>query len=158
MQLNECLKHLDWYMWLQWRRYACESGNVNLTNTEMEYLYALISYRAQGVRLTDLANLLGLTKASASVMVSKLEKQGYIQRQANPDDARASLLFPTAQALAVQTEDLAAYQQTANALTQVLNAEELAQLHTLLTKTCGQLWGMEQTCSLVDLCIEPPPE
>jgi DNA-binding MarR family transcriptional regulator len=156
MQLSECLKQIDWYMWLQWRRYASESGNVNLTNTEMEYLYALISSSPQGIRLTDLANLLGLTKASASAMVSKLEKQGYVQRQANPSDARTSHLLPTEKAFDVQKEDLNAYQQTADAVGKVLTAEELRQLHALLGKVCDALWSAETgSGTLAGLCIDP---
>lgn len=155
MQLGESLKQLDWYMWLQWRRHASASGNVNLTNTEMEYLYALSNTDPQGVRLTDLANLLGITKASASAMVSKLEKQGYIQRQPSPSDARTSLLLPTPQAIAVQQEDLAAYQQTADMLEKVLAKEELQQLQALLDKACQALWAAEpSSCALVSLCIE----
>ncbi len=145
MTLSENLKQLDWYMWLQWRRYACDSGTVNLSNTEMEYLYALISAEKQGIRLTDLAKMLGITKASASVMVSKLEKQGYIYRQSDKEDARTVRLFPTAKAFAMQQEELEAYQQTAIMLTQALSDEELNQLNLLLDKSMQALWKTDIT-------------
>lgn len=45
-----------------------------------------------GSRLTDLAAAAQVTKQSAGVMVDQLERGGYVERVADPTDARAKLV------------------------------------------------------------------
>jgi DNA-binding MarR family transcriptional regulator len=45
-----------------------------------------------GTRLTVIAERLGITKQSASQIVTDLETRGYVQRLADPTDRRASLV------------------------------------------------------------------
>jgi len=49
-----------------------------------------------GVRLTTLARASRITKQSMSALVSDLEAAGYVERIADPDDARASRVRLTA--------------------------------------------------------------
>jgi DNA-binding MarR family transcriptional regulator len=44
----------------------------------------------EGARLTSLARSSRITKQSMSALVDHLEKHGYVERVADPDDARAS--------------------------------------------------------------------
>ncbi len=46
----------------------------------------------RGSRLTQLAEAAQVTKPTASYLVDQLEKDGYVQRVAHPDDARARLI------------------------------------------------------------------
>lgn len=46
----------------------------------------------QGIRLTDLANKAGMTKQAMSELVIDLERLGYLQRTADPQDGRAKLI------------------------------------------------------------------
>jgi DNA-binding MarR family transcriptional regulator len=46
----------------------------------------------EGVRLTTLARMSRITKQSMSALVDHLEKHGYVERIADPEDARASLV------------------------------------------------------------------
>ncbi|GAA1415359.1 hypothetical protein AUR04nite_20740 [Glutamicibacter uratoxydans] len=48
-----------------------------------------------GSRLTDLASAAGITKQSAGYLVSQLEAAGLVQRQDDPQDARAQLITLT---------------------------------------------------------------
>ena len=50
----------------------------------------------EGARLTSLARQSRITKQSMSALVDHLEKHGYVERVADPDDARASLVRLTA--------------------------------------------------------------
>jgi DNA-binding MarR family transcriptional regulator len=50
----------------------------------------------EGARLTTLARMSRITKQSMSALVDHLEKHGYVERIADPDDARASLVRLTA--------------------------------------------------------------
>jgi DtxR family Mn-dependent transcriptional regulator len=56
-----------------------------LTKSRQDYLRAIfmLSDGNSGVRLTDIADCLGLSKASACVAISKLEENGFVVRAAN---------------------------------------------------------------------------
>jgi DNA-binding MarR family transcriptional regulator len=59
-----------------------------------------------GSRLTDLAEQASITKQSAGFLVDQLERAGYVERVADPSDARARLVRITERGL--QTLPLAA--------------------------------------------------
>jgi DNA-binding MarR family transcriptional regulator len=59
-----------------------------------------------GSRLTDLADQASITKQSAGFLVDQLERAGYVERVADPSDARARLVRITERGL--QTLPLAA--------------------------------------------------
>ena len=50
----------------------------------------------EGARLTELAERAGMTKQSMAELVDDLVAKGYLERAADPRDARARLLRPTA--------------------------------------------------------------
>jgi DNA-binding MarR family transcriptional regulator len=46
----------------------------------------------------DLADLLGISSASTTTLIDRLEKSGHIERRPHPTDRRALILMPTASA------------------------------------------------------------
>src|SRR5665811_551264 len=50
----------------------------------------------EGIRLTDLATKAQLSLAACSELVDELQGLGYLERQPDPSDRRAKLIFPTA--------------------------------------------------------------
>jgi DNA-binding MarR family transcriptional regulator len=50
----------------------------------------------EGIRLTDLAATAQLSLAACSELVDELQGLGYLERQPDPSDGRAKLIFPTA--------------------------------------------------------------
>lgn len=114
MTLTDSLKRLQWHMWHHWRQYAQHSGSMELSNSELDYLYALISAE-HGLRLTELAERMNVSKASASAsaMASKLEARGYLQRQPCAEDGRAMRLLATAKSNALKQEERDTTAQTA---------------------------------------------
>ena len=46
----------------------------------------------EGIRVTDLAERAGITKQTAGALVDELERNGYVERTADPADARARLV------------------------------------------------------------------
>ncbi|MBO9704588.1 MAG: MarR family transcriptional regulator [Arthrobacter sp.] len=87
---------------------------VNATDlAALEYL--LIESDAWGVTASVLGKQLGLSSASTTILVSRLERADYLRREPAPRDRRANLLFPTERAQSLlrsivehQTEALAA--------------------------------------------------
>lgn len=138
MTLTDSLKRLQWHMWHHWRQYAQHSGSMELSNSELDYLYALISAE-HGLRLTELAERMNVSKASASAMASKLEARGYLQRLPCAEDGRAMRLLATAKSNALEQEERDVYVHTAASLAEHLSAEEMQQLSQLLAKACQSL-------------------
>lgn len=138
MPITDSLKRLQWHMWHHWRQYAQQSGSMELSNSELDYLYALMSAE-NGLRLTELAERMSVSKASASAMASKLEARGYLQRLPCSDDGRAMRLLATAKSNALEQEERDVYVQTAASLEQNLSPEEMLQLSQLLAKACQTL-------------------
>lgn len=138
MTLTDSLKRLQWHMWHHWRQYAQHSGSMELSNSELDYLYALISAE-HGLRLTELAERMNVSKASASAMASKLEARGYLQRLPCAEDGRAMRLLATAKSNALEQEERDVYVHTAASLAEHLSAEEMQQLSHLLAKACQSL-------------------
>lgn len=62
-----------------------------LQPSEYGVLYAL-SQQPEGLRMSDLSKDVLLSQAGLSRLVGRLETRGLIQRQADPQDARASIL------------------------------------------------------------------
>ena len=57
------------------------------------YHTALISnLDVEGTRITVLADRAGITKQAMGQLVNDLEKRGYVQREQDPDDKRATLI------------------------------------------------------------------
>jgi DNA-binding MarR family transcriptional regulator len=125
-------------MWHHWRQYAQHSGSMELSNSELDYLYALISAE-HGLRLTELAERMNVSKASASAMASKLEARGYLQRLPCTEDGRAMRLLATAKSNALEQEERDVYVHTAASLAEHLSPEEMQQLSQLLAKACQSL-------------------
>lgn len=50
----------------------------------------------EGVRLTEMARAAGITPQSMATLVDDLERLGYVTRESDPSDRRASLIRPTA--------------------------------------------------------------
>lgn len=138
MPITDSLKRLQWHMWHHWRQYAQHSGSMELSNSELDYLYALMSAE-NGLRLTELAERMNVSKASASAMASKLEARGYLQRLPCNEDGRAMRLLATTKSNALEQEERDVYVQTATSLEQNLSPEEMQQLSLLLAKACQTL-------------------
>lgn len=138
VEIAESLKRLQWHMWDLWRENARHSGSMDLTNNELDYLYVLLEKKS-GLRLTELAGHMKVSKASASAMAAKLEERGYLRRIPCAEDGRAVRLqvTPAAQALEIEERDI--YSATARALSMALDEAELAQLTRLLSKACADL-------------------
>ncbi|WP_377640405.1 MarR family winged helix-turn-helix transcriptional regulator [Oryzobacter terrae] len=87
-----------------------------------------------GTRLTDLAEMAQVTKQTASFLVDQLERGGYVERVADPRDARARLvrIAPRgrqAQALAAVAEREVYAEWEAH-----LGARDMARLRTLMER------------------------
>lgn len=99
-----------------------------------ENLLTIIAQAPKGIRAKEIARQAGINQSSVSESLTKLEDDGYIKRQPDPDDKRATLIFLTelgkARASEVQDEQTALFGHLFDSLT----ADEKAELLRLLNK------------------------
>ncbi len=88
--LNELLKNLFFKILRIQEKSVSLSSNDVISRTEMHSLEVI--QQGQNVTLTLLAEKLGITKATASVCVSRLVKKGYIVKTQLEDDKRKNVL------------------------------------------------------------------
>ncbi|WP_335422923.1 MarR family transcriptional regulator [Gemmobacter denitrificans] len=111
---------------------------MELTSVEHDYL-DVVARHPEGLRLTDLAERMKVSKASASAMAAKLEARGYLERGPALEDRRASLLRATPKTIALETEENAVHARAAASLAAALSDEERRQFELLLGKACRGL-------------------
>jgi DNA-binding MarR family transcriptional regulator len=66
----------------------CKRAGVDLDRSGSALLYSLYA-EGENVRLTDLADRLGIDSPAVTRKVQQLERDGLVRRSADPDDARA---------------------------------------------------------------------
>ncbi len=114
-------------------RHALRKGvNGPLSVVEMRGLEFLIE-RPQA-RQKDLAAYWGITNASASAFISKMEKLGFLVRRPDPEDKRASILQVTPEGkMAIEQTGIRAG-EVCRPFFERLSQEELDQLDLILKK------------------------
>ncbi|NVD07458.1 MarR family transcriptional regulator [Vibrio sp. JPW-9-11-11] len=134
MKLENSLIELERFCAKAWRIHAKEDPLARLSFNEYDYLRVIEGY-PQGVRITDLAEEMKVTKPSASAMVVRLQKKGLVKRVHCGQDARAKRVVLTSKVIAEISMEQKVYQQIAAAMTAKLSDDEATQLVQLLTKS-----------------------
>jgi DNA-binding MarR family transcriptional regulator len=88
--------------------------------------------RDDGMRLTELASLAGLTKQSVGEIVDDLAKLGYLERYPDPTDKRAKLLRLTAKGKKAQSIGFGLFDQLEDEWAEAFGADRIAALRSLL--------------------------
>lgn len=134
MSLEVSLVELERFCSKAWRVYAKEDPLSSLSFNEFDYLRVIQAY-SQGLRITDLAAEMKVTKPSASNMVARLEKKGLVQRISCPEDARAKQVMLTQGAIQAMALEQVVYHEIAQAMNSNLSQQESEQLVSLLKKS-----------------------
>jgi DNA-binding MarR family transcriptional regulator len=78
----------------QWRELMSAArprwSAADLTFTQLRALSVLA--RRQPLRMSDLAEALGMTAASASALIDRMVQRGFVTRRSDPDDRRTVLV------------------------------------------------------------------
>ena len=101
-------------------------------------LLALLEAGEVGVRQKDVASEIGINPSSLSEQINRLEADRYIERTANPEDRRSTLISLTEKGKARAYEVQDERQRTANELFANLTEEEKDTLLALLDKLLGE--------------------
>jgi DNA-binding MarR family transcriptional regulator len=90
--------------------------------------------KAEGSRLSELAERAQITKQSMGYLVDYLEAHGYVERRADPSDRRASLIFLTERGWAEVRDALRIIAGIEQEWVQRLGQRRMEQLRELLTE------------------------
>ncbi len=96
-------------------------------------------WREPGLRVSQLAERLGVTTPTVSVALHKLEQGDWLRRQADPQDKRSAHLYLSEKAEKLAREIGQLRQRRLKAFMNGLDAEEQQQLLTLLDKAISNL-------------------
>lgn len=105
-----------------------------LSFNEYDYL-KVIEASEQGIRLTDLAMQMQVTKPSASNMVKRLQTKGLLTQEVSTQDARSKLIRLTEFASRCLAQDNHVYQVIAKQMLDNLTTAEGEQLAQLLANS-----------------------
>lgn len=89
-----------------------------------------------GLKLTQLAKIMGIARSGAVILVDALEELGYMQRLPAPEDRRAFSLALTDKGKADLAKITEAVKAQDEDVINTLDTEEQSQLHRLLLKLC----------------------
>ena len=89
----------------------------------------------------DLASLLGITTASATVLVDRLENAGHVQRQSHPQDRRRKLLLVTEHAQSEVFKALQPLLEMHKDIDEHYNKEERAVIQSYLRRVSQSYEG-----------------
>jgi DNA-binding MarR family transcriptional regulator len=90
--------------------------------------------KAEGSRLSELAERAQITKQSMGYLVDYLEAHGYVERRADPSDRRASLIFLTERGWAEVREALRIIAAIEQEWARRMGQRRMEQLRELLTE------------------------
>jgi DNA-binding MarR family transcriptional regulator len=108
-------------------------AGIGLSMAKLQALKAL-SAAGESLPLSQLAERLACVKSNITQLVDRLEADGFVERQADPNDRRARLAALTAPGRRVCQEGVALQQEAERALLGGLSAAESQQLVALLAK------------------------
>ncbi|MEX2161058.1 MAG: MarR family transcriptional regulator [Anaerolineales bacterium] len=97
--------------------------------------------QSPGIRLNQVAEMLGVSTPTVSVAVRKLESEGWLRRKLDPADRRAARLFLSAKARILAKQVAARRRRYVNEFMESLTPGEQEQLLSLLEKAITNLEG-----------------
>lgn len=114
------------------RHYRERIAPYGLTQTQFFMLIAL--YEEEGASLTALAEKTHLDRPTVTGLVDRLERDGWAERRADPEDRRSYRVFLTAQAYDHREALLRIYHKVNGLFLERFGREEWARFRTLLER------------------------
>lgn len=123
----DVLNLLRRYRAAETRMRARTRASMEMGETDLLALRTLLAAQRRGelVRQRDLAQVLGITSASVTVLVDRLEQSGHVERTPHPTDRRSTIVVATAETDREVRETLGAMHQRMIAVVDDLAPDEL---------------------------------
>ncbi len=135
----ETRKHIGQLLWTPYRAHLVRlhqalaaAGYPDVQPTHGNNLFRHL--RAEGSRVTEIAEQTQLTKQYIGNLADYLEERGYVERVPDPQDGRAKLVRLTAKGQEVERVAEVTLQRLEDELTARLGASRMAMLRDLLAE------------------------
>lgn len=112
-----------------------------LTASQYRVLKFLYFQETQSARVVDIEKECSITHPTALGLLENLEKNGFVSRAVNPNDARSKIIKLTEKAMSKKEELFALGKDLENRFTKGLNETEQKQLNELLNKLFSSIKG-----------------
>ena len=116
-------------MYIDFRKLLEESG---ITDVRPTHGCVFRFVHGDGMRLTELASLAGLTKQSVGEIVDDLANLGYLERYPDPTDKRAKLIRLTKKGLEAQRIGFSLFAKLEEDWAEAFGADRIAAVRSLL--------------------------
>ncbi|MBQ6367579.1 MAG: MarR family transcriptional regulator [Erysipelotrichaceae bacterium] len=121
-------------------------SSYNLTSSQLHVLFLLDRHGGEMTQRT-LEEALGVSHPTVVGLVSRLEKQGFITTEIDPDDRRHKKILPTEKALNLKEELGRARSENERKMTSGFSEKELKQLNEFLQRIYANISdGMKEEC------------
>jgi len=121
-------------------------SSYNLTSSQLHVLFLLDRHGGEMTQRT-LEEALGVSHPTVVGLVSRLEKQGFITTEIDPDDRRHKKILPTEKALNLKEELGRARSENERKMTSGFSEKELKQLNEYLQRIYANISdGRKEEC------------
>lgn len=121
-------------------------SSYNLTSSQLHVLFLLDRHGGEMTQRT-LEEALGVSHPTVVGLVSRLEKQGFITTEIDPDDRRHKKILPTEKALNLKEELGRARSENERKMTSGFSEKELKQLNEFLQRIYANISdGRKEEC------------
>lgn len=122
------------------RSFAREVGSDGPTRTQYQVLHYLTHINPGKVLVKDVMNYLHIDQSTASGIIKRMERNGYVTCRQDPEDRRQKIISITPEGMALpQPQTLNGMNSIERTLLQGLSEEERRELNRLLCKVYENL-------------------
>ena len=123
-------------------------NNLQKTNdiscSELSALEVLYNYNNENKKMnvTELANILNITKSAASQLVSKLERKNFIKRKINLFDKKINYISINDESKKIYQKKKEEYKEIVNKVIDKMGEQDSQKLSSLLKKLSDIIYGL----------------
>lgn len=138
MQIQECLQIMSQSMnQVRAHEILLQEAGVRLDKAGVALLFKLHLHEESSLRVTDLAELLGVDPPTVTRKVQQLERLGFVTREADHEDRRATRIHLTAAGRDTLERVLRAHRERLTRLFEEWNEKDLTTFATMLGRFAG---------------------
>ena len=109
-------------------------NRIRLSIREIHFLEAVSMGKEEGLSVSELAEVLDVTKPSVTVAVNKLEKKGYLERRHDENDGRSVKVILTAEGAKINAFHQYYHRRMVKSISDDLTEEEKQFLVSTISK------------------------
>ena len=102
-------------------------------------------WKEEGVKMVDLGHCAGLERSTMTGLLDRMERDGFVVREPDPDDRRAHKIFLTEEGRRIREIVIKMLNETLNILFEGISAKDLQLANDVLRKVLENVHGENAT-------------